>query len=113
MIVFTLFSCSSTKVTDGLCSEWIYLKYPIVKKGYIGSDSSPQGELCYQRKWMSYVGLSKQCITDLLGEPARIEKNKFIYYFSTNPQSDNDGAIGVLYMYFRNGKMKKIHCSIS
>ena len=112
LIIVLFFSCRGTKVSDNLCSEWIYLKYPVVSKGYIGVDSSPQGDICYQRKWMSYVGLSKKCIIELLGEPAHIKKNEFIYYFSSNPKN-GQGAVGVLHMYFRNGKMKKIQCSLS
>jgi hypothetical protein len=93
-----------------LCEEWQYLKYPVVKKGYIGIDSSPQGDICYQRKWRSYVGLSKDCIKTLLGEPYRESNSIFMYYFSSNPR--NDGAVGVLRLYFRGGRMKRITCGL-
>ena len=112
LLAVLFFSCRGTKVSDQLCSEWEYLKYPVIAKGYIGTDATPQGEICYQRKWMSYTGLSKKCIIELLGEPARIEKNEFVYYFSSNPKS-GQGAIGVLHVYFHNGKMKRIRCSLS
>jgi hypothetical protein len=112
LILFLLVSCKSTKINDGLCPLWDYLKYPVVRKGYIGEDSSPQGDICYQRKWKSYIGLSKQCIIELLGEPAKIEKNQLIYYFSCCPQN-GDGAVGVLYIYFRYGKVRKIRCSLA
>ena len=109
LLVFVLISCGSTKSSDLMCSEWIYLKYPVVKKGYIGVDSSPQGDICYQRKWMSYVWLSKNCIIELLGEPAEIKGNVFTYYFGI---AEREMTVGTVNFYFQNGKMKKIDCNL-
>lgn len=114
ILIILLFSaCRGTRFSDGLCGEWVYLKYPVIKEGYIGYDSSAQGEICFQRKWKSYIGLSKECIIELLGKPARVKKNEFIYYFGSNVTINSDDAIGVLHLYFRGGKMKKIHCSLA
>ncbi len=111
LILLLLSSCRGTKISDQICPMWEYLKYPVVLKGYIGVDSEPQGEICFQRKWKSYIGLSPKCIIELLGEPARIEKKEFLYYFSCCPQN-GEGAVGALHIYFRYGKVRKIRCSL-
>jgi hypothetical protein len=114
LLISSLFvSCRGTKISDNLCSAWDYLKYPVVSKGYIGEDLSPQGEICYQRKWKSYIGLSRQCIVELLGEPIIIEKNEFKYYFSSWHPQNGDGAEAILHIYFRYGKVRKIRCSLA
>lgn len=92
------------------CDNLSSLKSPDTIYGYISKDHVLGEEICYERKWKSYIGLSKECITELLGNPASFEKNKFIYYSGIPEESQ---ILMVLQFYFKRGKLKRIKCTLA
>jgi hypothetical protein len=63
----------------------------------------------HPRKWTSYMGLSKECITHLLGEPMDSTQNEYMYFFG---DAESGMVIGKLYLYFRYGKVRSFSCKL-
>lgn len=108
IIWFVNESCSANRIQPD-CSDLADLKYTVLRKGYIGQNAEAQGEICFQQKWKVYLGLSKECIIELLGEPMEIRYNYFLYYFG---DAEQEMVIGAIKLYFAGNKMNKIKCVI-